>query len=34
QPKSKQKGSYNSMMESMREMELEKMASTKRMGKP
>ncbi|MDD3836240.1 MAG: DUF3008 family protein [Phenylobacterium sp.] len=34
QPKSKLKGASKSMMESMSEKELEKMASTKRKGKP
>jgi hypothetical protein len=34
QPKSKLKGASKSMMESMSETELEKMASTKRKGKP
>lgn len=33
-PKSKLKGASRSMMESMSEAELEKMASTKRKGKP
>lgn len=34
QPKSKLKGASKSMVESMSEKELEKMASTKRKGKP